>query len=123
MDKELIRQTVIIKEENVSVNIKKKKTKKEAVMPMNGNKGFFSHRESVPLTRKTLAKIALKVAIVDQDFKQFKKNRDLYKRLDEKEEGNLSGSGAKLLNQKLSEDKQGEAILKAIAEADIDQDG
>ena len=64
------------------------------------------------------AKIALKVAIIDQDFKQFKKNRDLFKRLDEKGQGNLMGPDAELLLKKLGEDAQGNAILEALKDAD-----
>ena len=88
-----------------------------------GLQGFFSHKESVPLTRKTMAKIALKVAIIDQDFKQFKKNRDLFKRLDEKGQGNLIGPDAELLLKKLGEDAQGNAILEALKDADTNKDG
>ena len=72
------------------------------------------------MTRITIAKIALKVAIIDQDFIQFKMNRDLFKRLDEKGQGNLMGPDVEELLRKLGDDDQGNAILEALKEADTD---
>ena len=72
------------------------------------------------MTRITIAKIALKVAIIDQDFIQFKMNRDLFKRLDEKGQGNLMGPDVEELLRKLGDGDQGNAILEALKEADTD---